>query len=215
MSAVAASSPAPATRVAVLCANEVLRHGLVALLPQELRQRITIVADLSALEEVLGGSCTAAIIDADLAIARLAVRRAGAEDVSVVVLAAPDAVAPWMLEEADAILLRDHVDQLTLRMALAAGRVGMRLVPRDFSLLAGTAEGPPQLGEDARRVLALLADGRRDAEMARKLDLSESAVRKLVQRTVHAMGARTRCEAIAIAARSGQLDVAPACGELA
>ena len=54
--------------------------------------------------------------------------------------------------------------------------------------LAGLACGAlaiPPLEEQARRVLTLLADGQRDAEMARELSLSESAVRKLVQRTVH------------------------------
>jgi DNA-binding NarL/FixJ family response regulator len=48
----------------------------------------------------------------------------------------------------------------------------------------------------------------RDAEIARELNLSESAVRKLVQRTVRALGARTRCQAVALAARAGELTVA-------
>jgi DNA-binding NarL/FixJ family response regulator len=80
----------------------------------------------------------------------------------------------------------------------------MRLLPRTLppSPSAPAEEGASPLGEQARRALALLADGYRYADMARELNLSESGVRKLVQRTVHDLGARTRCQAVAIAARA-------------
>jgi DNA-binding NarL/FixJ family response regulator len=84
----------------------------------------------------------------------------------------------------------------------------MRLTPRSMPTAPGAIEGAPgvALPDSARRVLELLSDGMRDAEIALELNLSESAVRKLVQRTVRAVGARTRCQAVAIAARTGQLD---------
>ena len=41
----------------------------------------------------------------------------------------------------------------------------------------------------------------RDAEIALAMNISESAVRKHVQRTVQSLGARTRYQAMAIIAR--------------
>jgi DNA-binding NarL/FixJ family response regulator len=198
----------PGTRVAVFSANEVVRHGVVGLLPEEWQGRAAVVSDVRGLEQLIGGSCATAIVDADAAGANDAVAVVCARGGSVVLLlsSAGQVVEPWIREQADAILIRDEVDELVVRIALAAGHLGMRLtsraLPASVSAL-GTPGGPP-LGEQSRRVLALLADGQRDAEMARELNLSESAVRKLVQRTVHAMGARTRCHAVAIAARGDQ-----------
>ena len=104
---------------------------------------------------------------------------------------------------------RDEADPLTLRVALAAGRVGMRLVPRSFpatvTAVAAAERGGSALTDSGRRALVLLAQGKRDAEIALELSLSESAVRKLVQRTVRSVGGRTRCQAVAITARTGQL----------
>jgi DNA-binding NarL/FixJ family response regulator len=202
-----ALAPSPAAgRVALLC-SEVLQHGVLALLPAGWRERAEMVADLHGLERLMNNSCMGAILDAEHPDALRAARLTRAHGAPLVVLAASaaDARAPWMLEHADAILIRDEVSQAMLRIALAAVRVGMRLVPRGVTAAPGGALEAPPLADDARRVLTLLAEGQRDAEMARNLGLSESAVRKLVQRTVHAIGARTRCEAVVIASRNGQL----------
>jgi DNA-binding NarL/FixJ family response regulator len=192
----------------VLCGNEVVRHGIVALLPDEWKAQTAIAQNAGQLAETLGDSCVGSIIDAEVADASEAARVTRGHGAAVVVLvdSAAGQLAPWIVEHADAILVRDNVDQLLLRMALVTRRTGMRLVPRALPPSLTTAgDAEPQLSDQARRALALLADGRRYAEIAGALNLSESAVRKLVQRTMHGMGARTRCQAIAIAARTGQL----------
>ena len=64
----------------------------------------------------------------------------------------------------------------------------MRLVPRSLpatvAAVAAAERDGFALTDSGRRALVLLARGKRDAEIARELSLSESAVRKLVQRTV-------------------------------
>lgn len=192
-------------RVAVLCGSEVIQRGLVALLPEEWQARAAVVADVVSLGWAMVDSCAAVIIDGSHAGARDGIRLARGRGVAVVVIAdaASELLMDPILDETDAILIRDEVDQFVLRMALAAGRLGMRLLPRRISTAQARVE--PRLGEDGRRALTMLASGQRDADIARKLNLSESAVRKLVQRTVRAMGARTRCEAVAIATRGGLL----------
>jgi DNA-binding NarL/FixJ family response regulator len=206
----AAALGVPTTRIAVFSTSEVLAHGVIGLLPEQWRQSTAIVSDVDELEQVIGGSRAATVIDADAARGADAVRATRAQGGSVVVLLgrAGPSLDPGILEDADAILFRDEVGSLALLVALVAGRLDMRLMPR---ALSPTARAAPQdcglslLSEPARRVVMLLAEGMRDAEMAQDLNLSKSAVRKLVQRTVHCMGARTRCEAVAIAARSGEL----------
>ena len=197
----------PATRTAVFSTSEVVSQGVIGLLPEDWRDRAMIVTDTLSLERAIGDPPGVAIVDADApgaSDAALAVSAHGGRMVMLVSSPA-QAFAPWILEQADAILVRDEVDQLLLRMALAAARLGMRLVPRELPALASGPGGAARLDEQARKALAMLADGQRDAEIARELNLSESAVRKLVQRTVHGIGARTRCQAVALAARTGQL----------
>jgi DNA-binding NarL/FixJ family response regulator len=194
-----------APRVVVFSTSAVVGHGLIGLLPSEWRERATIVSDVRALERPAavphqGAATEAAIIDLDTPGAAGAIRAVRAAGGSLVVLlgSGSHGVDPALLEETDAILLREEVDSRTLRMALAAGSVGMRLVPRALPPGVSPKSGGDSwpLGESARRVLTLLAEGMRDAEMARALNLSTSAVRKLVQRTVHGMGARTRSQAV-------------------
>jgi DNA-binding NarL/FixJ family response regulator len=194
----------------VFCDRDVIAHGLVGLLPDDWQERGEIARDIPALERALLRSVTATVVDAGHADAPQAAQLTRARGASVVVLIASlqQNLGHALYEDADAIIVRDEVEPLTLRVALAAGRLGMRLLPRG---LAPTASRPShdvaqaQLGEPAQRALELLADGLRDAEIALELNLSESAVRKLIQRTVRRAGARTRCEAIAAAVRSGEL----------
>jgi len=197
-------------RVVVFCDREVIAHGLVGLLPEEWRDRAEIAGDIAALELAVFRSVTATIVDAGHVEAAQAARLTRSRGGSVVVLIGSirDSMSPALNEDADAIVVRDEVEPLTLRVALAAGRLGMRLQPR---ALPPTAS-PPQhdaaqtlLGETAQRALELLADGLRDAEIALELNLSESSVRKLIQRSVRRVGARTRCQAVAAAVRGGEL----------
>jgi DNA-binding NarL/FixJ family response regulator len=188
----------------------VIAHGLVGLLPGEWRDRAEIAADIPALELALSRPVTATVVDAGHDDAPEAARLTRALEGTVIVLIASvqQNLSQALYEDAAAIVVRDEVEPLTLRVALAAGRLGMRLLPRE---LPATASRAPEdsvktlLGEPAQRALELLADGLRDAEIALELNLSESAVRKLIQRTVRRVGARTRCQAIAVVVRGGDL----------
>ncbi len=201
---------APSGNVVVFSASELIGAGLAGLLPREWRERIDLISDVDGLAALLAAGRADVIVDADAPRATVALRLARSHGGSAVLLLGSGSGTPGRepIEEADAVLHRDQADPVALRIALAVGRIGMRLVPREE-----TSPGPAGVGatasstlpEASRRVLALLAQGMRDAEMARELSLSESAVRKLVQRTLRSVGARTRCQAVAIAARAGQL----------
>lgn len=193
--------------VVVYSGSELIADGLVGLLPRAWRDQVATVADLGELERAIGLRRTDAIIDGDAARAGDAVRMTRARGGNaILVLSSRSVHPPEVLDEADAVVHRDEAEPLTLRVALAAGKVGMRLLPRSSPTAAVTgAAAQPVLLDTSRQVLGLLAAGMRDAEIARELNLSESAVRKLVQRTVRSVGARTRCQAVAIAARNGGL----------
>jgi DNA-binding NarL/FixJ family response regulator len=197
------------SRVVVFSSREVIAYGVVALLPEDWRDRASIVSDLKALERALEHPGIGTIIDAEIAGSAEAIQLTRACEGSVIVLlgSVKQRLDPELLEEADAVLVRDEVEPLSLRIALAAARLKIRVLPRSLpSTPAAAGKGDDALlHEPARKALMLLAEGRRDADIARELNLSESAVRKLVQRTVHSVGARTRCQAVAIAARAGQL----------
>jgi DNA-binding CsgD family transcriptional regulator len=206
----AARPTAPTGSIVVFSGSDVIGAGLAGLLPREWRDRIELCSDLHELGQLLDAQRADVIVDADAPGADEALRLARAHGGSAVLLLGPNsaAFAPELHDQADAIIRRDEADALTLRISLVVGRMGMRLLPRDTEPTApGRPSGPPGavIPEPGRRVLALLAQGMRDAEIARELNLSESAVRKLVQRTVRIVGARTRSQAVAIAARSGEL----------
>lgn len=196
-------------RVLVLSEHHLIAQGIVDLLPDGWQDSAVIAAGLGELDRAKRGSVSAVVIDATLPDAGRAAVLARAIGASVIVLvpSATAAVDQGLYEHADAILIRDEVEPRVLRLALAAGRVGMRLLPRALTVGAQAAPAAPTgaavtaLGEPAMRALALLADGMRDAEIALELSLSESAVRKLIQRAVKRSGARTRCQAVAAAVR--------------
>jgi DNA-binding NarL/FixJ family response regulator len=196
-------------RVVVFSAREVIAQGLVGLLPDDWRARAEIAVDMAALERTAVASLTATILDAGHPEVQEAARFTRSRGGSVIVLlgSLEETLSPVLHEDADAIVVRDDVEALTLRVALAAGRLGMRLLPRRLPPAAAESveQTRTRLDEPAKRALAFLADGLRDAEIARELNLSESAVRKLIQRTVRRGGARTRCEAVAAAVRDGEL----------
>lgn len=197
-------------RVVVFSNREVIAQGLVGLLAEEWRDRAAIASDLGALERAALGSVTATIVDGAHAEAEQAAVLARTRGSSVVVLLGSigDSLSPALRDAADAIVIRDEVEPLTLRLALAAGSLGMRLLPRALPPADSRSSDDVEqsrLGEPAQRALELLADGLRDAEIALELNLSESAVRKLIQRTVRRVGARTRCQAVATAVRGGDV----------
>jgi DNA-binding NarL/FixJ family response regulator len=198
-------------RVVIFSSREVIAQGLVGLLPDDWRARSEIAVDMDALERTALPALPATIVDAGHPEMEQAARFTRSRGGSVIVLlgSLEDSLSPELREDADAILIRDDVEALTLRVALAAGRLGMRMLPRRLppTVPPRAARGEqPRLDEPAKRALALLAEGLRDAEIAIELNLSESAVRKLIQRTVRRAGARTRCQAVVAAVRDGELN---------
>jgi DNA-binding NarL/FixJ family response regulator len=113
-----------------------------------------------------------------------------------------------LVRGSQAVLALRDVDAASVALALAAARRGLALLPGDVGpSLVATPSLVDCAGQDRLlQALALVASGLRDAEIAVRMSLSESAARKLVQRAVHRMGARTRGEAVAKAIRDGQLD---------
>ena len=66
----------------------------------------------------------------------------------------------------------------------------------------------PQLSGRERTVLALLAEGHENAQIARELYLSLSTVRNLVSRVFEKLGVENRVQAATFAVRHGLVDVA-------
>jgi DNA-binding NarL/FixJ family response regulator len=190
--------------ILVYSAAHIIRDGVVGLLPEGWRSRTEAVADVRDLAGRIVPGVASVIVDGDAPQAAEALVAAVAQGCSTVLILGGAAAAPETLALPDAILLRDELEPAGMRLALAAGRAGMRLVPRTLSvsLPAPAAPAGSELTDAARRVLELLAEGMRDAEIARELHISESAVRKLVQRTVQALGARTRYQAVAMINRA-------------
>ena len=209
--AIRAAGESRPPRVLAYSATPLTAEGIVELLPPAWRSRVAVAGERSALDD--DASFDAAIIDLDTegALDAVAAARAGGASAILLLASVSAPLDAEACEAADAILLRDEVEARTLRMALAAGSLGLRVTPR--ALPFGGPPRPAQadaapsfaLGEPAQRALELLADGMRDAEIALELNLSESATRKLIQRAVRRTGARTRCQAVAAAVRGGDL----------
>ncbi len=106
--------------------------------------------------------------------------------------------------EADGYLLARELDGATLNAALDQIRRGRQPVAE--ALLAGGPPMSPSLITDrCREVLLALADGLHDHEIAGRLGISTSSVRKHVASAQERLDARTRTQAVAHAARLGLL----------
>jgi DNA-binding NarL/FixJ family response regulator len=177
--------------------SPVIAEGVLGMLPDAWR---ACARTVTAPGEPIVDPEATLILDGDADGAEAALVAAGG---AAIVLLGTRPLSAALLERADAVLVRDELEAPALRLALAAARAGVRVRARALPLGQAPTEaaGPESLPEPARRVLALLAEGMRDAEIARELHISESAVRKLVQRTVQGVGARTRYQAVAMLAR--------------
>ena len=92
--------------------------------------------------------------------------------------------------------LRDRAEDLARRSRVVA-RPTRRVAP-----------DPSELTSREREVLALLAEGRTNRQIAETLFLSAKTIEIHVSRILDKLGASTRGEAVAIARRSGQLGAA-------
>lgn len=98
-------------------------------------------------------------------------------------------------------------DVIAAARAVAAG--GSYVDPRLNPVLLGRAATEPiaVLSPREREVMALLAEGLRGAQVARRLGISPATVRTHVENVMEKLEARTRVHAIAIALRQGLIDI--------
>ena len=98
-------------------------------------------------------------------------------------------------------------DVIAAARAVAAG--GSYVDPRLNPVLLGRAatEQIAVLSPREREVMALLAEGLRGAQVARRLGISPATVRTHVENVMEKLEARTRVHAIAIALRQGLIDI--------
>jgi DNA-binding NarL/FixJ family response regulator len=104
--------------------------------------------------------------------------------------------------DADAQIALDDLDEDRLRSSLATIEAGGR--PSGDGGYRGSRRSGP-LTERSLEVLRLLAEGLHDHEIALRLGISTSSVRKHIAGAQSRLGARTRTQAVATAARGGLL----------
>jgi DNA-binding NarL/FixJ family response regulator len=105
---------------------------------------------------------------------------------------------------ADGYLRLDAATSESLRTTLDAVEAGERVVPDDLRELAARDTGVPRaVTERCLEVLRSLADGLHDEEIAERLEISTSSVRKHIASAQERLGARTRTQAVAIVAADG------------
>ena len=112
----------------------------------------------------------------------------------------------YLLKEADG----DDVERALLAVARGEAVFGPRVAQRVIAFFAGGGAAPrpaaqpfPQLTDREREVLELLASGKDNASIARRLVLSEKTVRNRVSDVLVKLHARTRAEAVAKARDAG------------
>ena len=207
-------------RVLVVSANRLAQAGLGALVEQA--EGLEVAGALSpedAADEVARGGPDAVLIDAAAgeseALALLEELR-GAQPVPLIaVLAdASEAVADAIAAGADAVLPA-AVGPSALARALAAADAGLTVLGSGMAagLLPLTPEidTPPQpverLTPRESEVLQLLARGLTNAEIARRLGVSEHTAKFHVGAVLGKLGARSRAEAVALGSRLGWITV--------
>lgn len=105
---------------------------------------------------------------------------------------------------ADGYLVLELLDRDSLRDAVSAVRAGERAIPLELRRSCHEELGPV-ITVRCLEVLQLVADGLHDDEIATRVGISASAVRKHIRGAQDRLGARTRTQAVATAMRRGLL----------
>jgi DNA-binding NarL/FixJ family response regulator len=119
----------------------------------------------------------------------------------------------FLLKDVQPAQLVDAVRVVAHGEALLAPTVTRRLLDRFARSLPGAPEPPaPELAEltdREREVLALLAEGLSNAELAERLFLSETTVKTHVSSILRKLGLRDRVQAVVLAYQSGLVRPGP------
>ncbi|HEX7744162.1 MAG TPA: response regulator transcription factor [Micromonosporaceae bacterium] len=209
-------------RVLVVDDHPVVRQGLRAFL--DLQDDITVVGEAAD-----GDSCVTAAEELRPDLVLLDLRMPEADGVAalrglrqrgnparVLVITSytdPSAVLPAVRAGAAGYVYKD-VDPPALAAAIRAVHAGHVLLHPDVAgLLAAGEASPPALSRltaREREVLAELARGRSNREIARALGMSEKTVKTHVSAVLTKLGVQDRTQAALLAVRSGgPLDAAP------
>ncbi|MFI0944008.1 response regulator [Streptomyces sp. NPDC021020] len=200
--------------VRVLLADDqsMVREALATLLGLE--DDIEVVAQASRGDQVLAAAREAApdvaLLDIEMpgmtgieAAAQLRAECPGVRVVIVTTFGRPGYLRRAMESGADAFLVKDAPAS---ELADAVRRVlrGERVIDPALAA-AALAEGADPLTPRERDVLSAAADGAVNADVARRLGLSEGTVRNYLSTAIQKTGARNRAEAVRIAREKGWL----------
>jgi DNA-binding NarL/FixJ family response regulator len=190
-------------RVAVVSEDPLARSGVAARLE---REGVAVAAELAPGEVATPGTELADAVVVDLA-SEAALDAVRASPVPVVALLADDGQAGEALAAgARALVLRSSPAD---RIAAAVGAVVHGLAALDAPLAPVLLRPPPvaraggELTPRETEVLAELAEGRSNKEIARALGISERTAKFHVESILAKLGAEGRSEAIVLAARLG------------
>jgi DNA-binding NarL/FixJ family response regulator len=106
---------------------------------------------------------------------------------------------------ADGYLVLDLADAETVRVTIAAVLAGRRAIPPELRGSCSQLHRNVVITARSLEVLRSLADGLHDDEIAERLGISTSSVRKHICGAQERLRARTRTQAVAMAARRGFL----------
>jgi DNA-binding NarL/FixJ family response regulator len=106
---------------------------------------------------------------------------------------------------ADGYIVLGAVGAQTLQQTLVAIESGERVIPDELQRYRAASRGVGTVTARCLEVLRSLAEGLHDDEIAARLGISTSSVRKHIAGAQERLQARTRTQVIAIAARNGLL----------
>ena len=204
----------PAALVRVLLADDqsMVREALATLLGLE--DDIEVVAQVARGDEVVAAALAhtpdVALLDIEMpgltgieAAAELRTRCPGVKVVIVTTFGRPGYLRRAMESGADAFLVKD-APAAQLAGAVRQVLKGQRVIDPTLAA-AALAEGADPLTARERDVVRAAADGAVNAEIARRLGLSEGTVRNYLSTAIQKTGARNRAEAVRIAREKGWL----------
>jgi DNA-binding NarL/FixJ family response regulator len=200
-----ADSPGP-VRVAIIDDHPVVREAFGNLF--ELVEGLEVVATAGDATEALAKLATTPVdvaivdfalpgVDGSVLTARI---KDSHPDVRVLIFTAsldPEQVRKAAESAADGILLKSiPIDYLVSAIRDVAN--GRRVVGRDLSgVLTSGGDEPAQLSDREREVLALLAKGNTNKDIARELFISQATVKSHVENILRKLGATDRAGAVA------------------